>query len=108
MLNSNSFEDVKNEYFASYGDYSNIYNEPMNFIDRSICELIISDIRELEPNTIFTFNTYLDIYQITGLKDRFKFTYELLKALDGIVILPRSHVESFIAIPINIPYLKIK
>ena len=107
MINED-IDDVKDEYFESYGDLSKIYNEPMNFIDKNICELIVSDIRELEPNSIFSFNTYLDMYQISSLKDRFKLTYESLNLLKDIVILPRSHYDNYIALPFNIPYLKIK
>lgn len=108
MFETNELDDIKDEYFASYGDLSNIYNEPMNFIDRQICELIVTDIKELEPNSIFTFSTYLNAYSIFDLKDKFKFTYESLLRLQNLVILPRAHCENCIALPFNIPYLKIK
>jgi len=100
--------DKTQEYFDSFGDYSDLYNTPLNIMEREIVSGIASEIQLLEPYTIFTLSPYLESFSVYSLKERLKFTYKILKELDGYVILPIEHYCSYIALPYNMPYLKIK
>lgn len=100
--------DKKNEYFKVIGDYKEIYNAPLNIIEQEIANSIAEEIQKLDNNTIFTLAPYLREYHIFHIREQLKYTYEVIKILGDHVILPSSHFMSYIALPHNMPYLKVK
>ena len=100
--------DKKHEYFKVIGDYREIYNAPFSMLEQQVANSIADEIRSLNNNTLFTLAPYLNHYHIFHIKDQLKYTYEVIKILDDHVVLPRENFLTCIALPHNMPYLKVK
>lgn len=108
IINGIEYKDFRIDYWNSYGDYNDIYNQKLNFFSTDICHDIISTIKHLPRNSVITISSYLKNFQVNDPKEIFRLTYEILNSLEGILILPEQFYNNYLAFPYNMPYLKIK
>ena len=104
----NNLIDKKDEYFSSLGDYDEIYNKRLTIIEEVIVDGMVSSIKKLKPNTIFTFDKYLKEFSVKTIKEKLQFTYIALQKLKDNVILPEVNYKNLIALPFNMPFLRIE